>query len=475
MFKIFKKKKKEIPKVKPTFSTHAKDEQRLPLVFEDIAINGSTMDSASSFKDLHAESIISNEVWNWYVSQSNIGSYISSQIATHWLVDKACAMPARDVIRRGYTVDCGCTEHIEELTGYDEEFDLSIKLKDFIHQGRVFGGQLALFKVEHTDPEYYENPFNIDAVSDGNYKGITLIDPVHVTPVLTADNVQDPTSDNYMKPAYFMIAGRKYHRSHFEIFIPFPVSSVMKSKYNYFGVSLPQRIYERVYAAERTANEAPILTMTKRTGVLGVSDLSMQDSDTLFANVGGFLQYRDNHGVFITDEKDNYTQHDTALADLDATIMTQYQLVASIANVPATKLLGTTPKGFNATGDYEESSYREELESISTNDALPFLKRHYKMLSYSLGNSENIEIVFNPMDSPTAKEQAEINSLKAQGYVALYNTGAIDGEDIRNALMLDKDSDFYGLKPNENIEEETELDRIEREAEIDGKFSSLFE
>ena len=30
--------------------------------------------------------------------------------------------------------------------------------------------------------------------------------------------------------------------------------------------------------------------------------------------------------------------------------MTQYQLAASVANVPATKLLGTQPKGFNATG-----------------------------------------------------------------------------------------------------------------------------
>ncbi len=34
--------------------------------------------------------------------------------------------------------------------------------------------------------------------------------------------------------------------------------------YNYFGVSVPERIYERVYASERTANEAPQLAMTKR-------------------------------------------------------------------------------------------------------------------------------------------------------------------------------------------------------------------
>lgn len=476
MFGLFKKKKVvEQKQEMPLFSTHVKSDERKQLLVKEIVQNGMTFDSVSNIKDHHAVSIMPDEIWNWFVSQTFIGHHISAQIATHWLVDKACAMPARDVIRRGYTIDCDCTDHIVELTDLDEHFDLSTKLKDFIHQGRVFGGQLALYVVEHTDPDYYENPFNMDAVKDGNYKGIALIDPVNVQALETADNFQDPANLNYMKPTYYQINGRKYHRSHFEVFIPFPVANNLKRNYNYFGVPLPQRIYERVYAAERTANEAPILTMTKRTGVLGVNDLSMQDGETLFANLNGFLKYRDNHGVLVTDAKDNYIQQDTALADVDSVIMTQYQLVASIAQVPATKLLGTTPKGFNSSGDYEESSYREELESISTNDAVPFLKRHYEMLSRSLGRTEKIEVVFNPMDSPTAKEQAEINNLKAQSYVALFNAGAIDSDDVAAALKLDKDSDFYGIETDETIEEETELDRIEREAEADRAGTSIFE
>ena len=56
---------------------------------------------------------------------------------------------------------------------------------------------------------------------------------------------------------------------------------------------------------------------------------------------------RDNYGVKVIDkDAEDLTQFDTGLADLDVTIMTQYQLVAAIAGVPATKLLGTTPKGF---------------------------------------------------------------------------------------------------------------------------------
>ena len=42
----------------------------------------------------------------------------------------------------------------------------------------------------------------------------------------------------------------------------------MKPAYLYGGLPVPQLISERVYAAERTANEAPMLAMTKRLTVL---------------------------------------------------------------------------------------------------------------------------------------------------------------------------------------------------------------
>ena len=53
----------------------------------------------------------------------------------------------------------------------------------------------------------------------------------------------------------------------------------LKPSYNYGGIPLPQLIYERVYAAERTANEAPQLALSKRTSVLKVNAL------TFFSNL----------------------------------------------------------------------------------------------------------------------------------------------------------------------------------------------
>jgi len=47
--------------------------------------------------------------------------------------------------------------------------------------------------------------------------------------------------------------------------------------YMYGGIPVSQRIMERVYAAERTANEGPLLAMSKRTNVWLTNMSGVQD------------------------------------------------------------------------------------------------------------------------------------------------------------------------------------------------------
>lgn len=148
--------------------------------------------------------------------------------------------------------------------------------------------------------------------------------------------------------------------------------------------------------------------------------------------------------------------------------MTQYQIVAAAAGVPATKLLGTTPKGFNATGEYEHASYHEELETIQSNDLTPLVNRHHLMVMRSevepaLGlvpGSVRVEVDWLPVDSPSAKEYAEINKIKSDTDTALTALGAIDAVDVRNRLRGDKNSDYADLHEVERPEEVDPLEGL---------------
>jgi len=136
--------------------------------------------------------------------------------------------------------------------------------------------------------------------------------------------------------------------------------------------------------------------------------------------------------------------------------MTQFQLAASVANVPATKLLGTQPRGFNATGEYEQAVYREDLESIQTNDMTPLLTRHYELVAKSKGIElkEAVSIQWLPLDSPTAAEWANIEKVKADRDAVLFNIGAVDAQDIRSRLREDREGDYHNIEKAEFIDGE---------------------
>lgn len=412
--------------------------------------------------------VIPQSLLLWYASQSFIGYQMAAIMAQQWLVAKCCLMPAKDAIRNGYetTVNDGTEippDVKDAIRAADVKYKLNKNLIELVQMGRIFGIRIAMFLVESEDPDYYYKPFNIDGVTEGSYKGISQIDPYWITPQLDNQAAGNPMAKDFYEPTWWRINGKLIHRTHLVIFRTEEVADVLKPTYIYGGIPIPQKIYERVYAAERTANEAPMLALTKRIDVVKC------DLTQALANQGAFdkkaqqwAALRDNYGIKFIGQEDEMQQFDTALADLDAVIMTQYQLVAAAANVPATKLLGTQPKGFNTTGEFEEASYHEELETIQTHDLTPMIERHHALLIKSeiAPNAPfEVTVVWNPVDAMTGKELAELNKLEAETGSALVQSGAIDGVDERKRIIANPNSGYSGLIDEEMpIVEEPDLE-----------------
>lgn len=402
---------------------------------------------------------VPEQLQQWYNAQSFIGYQACALIAQHWLVDKACSMAGEDAIRNGWEVSALgedaelSKEDRDRLRAHDVPFRVKANLAELERFKNIFGIRVACFVVDSDDPKYYEKPFNIDGVTEGSYKGISQIDPYWMMPMMTAESTSDPSSIHFYDPEYWVISGKKYHRSHLIISRGPQPADILKPTYIFGGIPLTQRIYERVYAAERTANEAPLLSLSKRTTALHVDvEKAMTNLEKFEQKLLFWVKYRDNHAVKVLGKEETMEQFDTSLADFDSVIMNQYQLVAAIAKTPATKLLGTSPKGFSSTGEFEEKSYHEELESIQEHGMSPMLERHYLILAKSLGIECQLEVVFNDVDSMTAKAQAELNDKKADTDKKNVELGAVSPEEVRNRLRDDKHSGYNRLS-NEEAEE----------------------
>jgi phage-related protein (TIGR01555 family) len=431
------------------------------------ADSGIALDDSSTTNRLRQFSLsnlnITDNQLAFFGSQGFIGYQTMAILAQNWLIARALSIPARDAIRNGFeiTVNDG-TEMTPEVLKFMQDMDvrmsLTKNLKDAVYYNRMYGIRIVKFDIDSPDPEYYEKPFNPDGILPNSYRGITQIDPYWITPELNGDAASNPDSRHFYEPTWWRVNGKRIHRTHLVILRGAEVADILKPTYLYGGLSVTQSIFERVYAAERTANEAPMLAQTKRETVIHV------DMEKAIANQAAFEEklrvwadYRTNYGIKVAGVDEVIEQFETSLADLDATIMTQYQLVAAAAGVPITKLLGTVPKGFNATGEYDESNYHEELESIQTHDLTRIVERHYLLMNRAyvlpkFGMKFNAIPAWKPLDALTAKEQAEVNKLKAETGVALMQSGAIDGIDERNRVTNDPDSGYAGLAaPTEEL------------------------
>lgn len=415
---------------------------------------------------------IPNAMLQWFGTQTYIGSQMCAIVSQHWLVKKICLVPARDAIRHGFEIvnEVGEAELdsdiLAEYAKWDKRLNLRKQMLNFAYNGRKFGIRVAFPVIDGVDDEFFEKPFNPDSIRPGSFKGWIMRDPYWMSPILSAEAAADMASPDFYEPTYWQLGKRRYHRSHLVIFRTEQPDDILKPTYLYGGIPVPQAIMEHVYAAERTAFEAPLLALTKR-----LYTLKVQDVESLMLNKDKFdqamqfqLGTQDNFGVRIAGTDDEIGQLDTALTDLADVIEGQFAIACAAGDAPVNKIMGTTASGMSNEGGYDQESYRQTLESMQEHDITPLVERHHLLvkLSYVIPKfgkrgAANTTIAWNPLDAPTAKEHAEINKLNAETDLVLLQTGAISDADINERLRNNPDSGYSSIREIEEGERAAEF------------------
>ena len=396
-------------------------------------------------------SFVNRQVLSYYVASSSfIGYYAMAIVAQNWLVQLGCSSAAQDAMRNGYKLVKDDGEELDrkeqrEIAKLDKRYNLSQNIIEAETFNNVFGIRHVLFK--HIDPNFdYAEPFNADSFKGGKYAGISQIDPYWVTPELDDRDITDPTAINYYEPTFWLINGRRYHKSHFIILTGQPVADYLKPTYRYGGISMTQKVYERVYAGERTANEIPQLVMTKRMNVRKTDLAKAQANKAKFIEtLNAASEFRDNYGTQVIGLGEESTQLETSLADLDDSMWANYHLVASIFRRPISKLFGTGHGGLG-TGETDEDYDIAMLETLQSGNLEDIANAHYdRLMPSEFGKEMDLDIIWNPLKVMSDKDQADINYIKSQTAVNEYNIGAIGDVDERERLSKDKMSGYSGV------------------------------
>lgn len=423
----------------------------------NIATDGALSDSTvKCLQDAYNPNIIGQEIiYTYFAKQAFIGFQNCAILSQNWLINKCCMQPPLDAASIAYNItlkdddttdeDNEILDKIKDLSNFTPDLHIIDVCREFAEKKRRFGQVLCVPIVENAD---YSLPFNIDAVAEGAYKGMSVIEPQWIAPILDMRATTDPMCRRFYKPTYFrMPDGQIVHYSWAFFGTYGNIPDILKPTYYFGGYPLPQLLYEQVYAAEKTAKEAPMLAQSKRLNYMeGNLNAYITDEEKLHKEVSLMSWLRNNWGWMLVKKDQRLGQIDTSLTDVDTVTMLNYQIVAAIAGMPSARLLETSPKGWQSTGSYEDENYKKLLLSIQTDDFVPILNRHYQLLTKSLyGKNYEYNCVFDAIDTPTAKELAEINEINSRTNTSYVNAGVVSPEEVRNVLRQDEKSGYNVL------------------------------
>lgn len=120
--------------------------------------------------------------------------------------------------------------------------------------------------------------------------------------------------------------------------------------------------------------------------------------------------------------------------------------MAMIADIPVTRWKGTSAKGLNATGEGDARDWRTTVYAKREDDIDPVLEDLDVMIARHAGLNEPPPYEWIPFGDLTEMEQAEVDKLRAEALFALYQTAAVDENEIREALSKSQFSMFEDLK-----------------------------
>ena len=439
------------------FCEKAKAEARKVKVWKESGVEGDSAEQwdAMLWNTGALNGMMPREMAAYFV-EGFIGWQACSMLSQHWLIDKACSMPANDAITPGFRVLSDKKKTASEIENKLKKLSIEEVLVKAIRTSRVYGQ--ALIVPTFDKKVDMEVPFNPDGLKGKKLESLQVVNPMYYSPVFDEDSMADSKSPIFYQPTWYNFAGGSASRVHkswvFKVIEPM-APDMLWPMYYYGGVPITQKIYRSVYSAERVAKEIPLLVETKR---LLVADSFSSDMvlnpDGVREAAAGIAQMRDNFGVLLKDPESKIAQIDTNLSELDRVLMAQFRVVAAVAEIPVNKLMRYQESG-TATSTKEDGDYRQVLKRITKFQAVPAMELVLKLMG-----KEEEEIEFNEYDFSSAEEKATTFEKDTISLMHAASVGALTKDDYRKVLKSNYSQKFSEIE-DELPEEELPDGRME--------------
>lgn len=375
-----------------------------------------------------------------------------------WIGRKIIDVPTDDMTRewREWQVD---EADKKKIRAAEAKFSVREIVREAVRMSRLFGSSAIIVGCKQ-DMEHPENPINIDQIKPGD---LTYMH-VAFAPYLSIFEWEDDVRlSNFGQPRlyhyspFFHRTGGTFIEIHASRVIPF--SGTMLPPYamlagNAWGDSVFQAISDTVKTASSITGVIASLVHESKIDVFSIPNLtnylSTADGERKLLKrftTANMLKSVNNAILLAADEQ--YDQKQISFAGLSDIHLRILQEVSGAADIPATRLLGQSPAGMNATGESDLRNYYDSIGAKQKTDLKPRLDMIDKLVLMSEGINlpEGTEYHFRSLWQETPEQRATMAFQKAQAAAEIAATNLISREILSEAVISQMSADgvFPGM------------------------------
>lgn len=391
---------------------------------------------------------------------------LTSLYRDHWIVQNIITTIPDDIVRKWYKVKTAIApEYMDRMTRLERRTRIRDKLLQGMYWGRLYGGAAGVIMVKgHGD---MSRPLDLDMIYPDSFQGLHILDRWNgIYP--EQELVTDPDDPDFGLPEYYSIRDEgtgttvsKVHHSRVVRFIGRELPWQEKVHELYWGESEIEAVYNELIKRDNVSSNIAALTFRANVNyletegmdqLLGAANVEMQRR--FWQKMQAMSIMESNFGTRIVDKGD--TMHNTqytftGLPDVYDRMMMD---VAGAARTPVTKLFGRSPAGMNATGESDMRNYYDYIDGLRETSFRSVVERLLPIMALSAWGTvpDDLDVDFPPMQTPDAREVAEIGERKTAAILAAYQADLFDAATAQKELKsMEEESGMYGSITDEAV------------------------
>lgn len=396
-----------------------------------------------------------------YVYQPMDKMQLEAAYRTDWLARKIIDIPAYDATREWRTWQAE-EDQIEKIEKLEKVLHLRRKVRQAIQKARLYGGSALIMGVGVGEPQDELDPEDVGA---DDLQFVHVVSRWELTP---SQLIWDLNSPFYGEPAFYrrnmadrgqvnstQAAQLEIHPSRVIRFIGNEYPDIMTAMDPAWGDPILQAINDAVMAAGLVVGSFTALIQDMQVDVIQIPNMTgivstQAGRERLTRRLSYANQAKSVVNALLMDKEEEWTRMTSpGVAAAPGVIQQYFALAAGAADIPATRMLGQSPAGLNATGDSDIRNYYDKIKAGQENELRSSLERLDQVLIRSaLGNyDDNIRYEWASLWQMSDLEQAQIAQAKATTFQLDVQTGAIPEEvltEIRRN-QLSEDGTYPGI------------------------------